>query len=511
MQKPENSIIVIFGASGDLTKRKLMPALFDLYLRDLLPEQFAVVGTGRTNFSDESFRESMEGSLKQFYKNTGVSDDFRGKFLKNIYYTVADSKNLDDFKKLKSKLTQLDSDYQSEGNFIYYLSTTPSLFGTIGDNLAKVGLNKQDEDHGRKRIVLEKPFGYNLNTAKELNRKLLKNFDERQIYRIDHYLGKETVQNILALRFANGIFEPLWNRNYIHHIEITAAESIGVEKRGKYYNGAGALRDMVQNHLLQVVATIAMEPPVKFEANSVRNEKVKNFQALCPIKMENVPRQVVRGQYVSSKINGDQIAGYREEENVPSDSRTETFVAMKFFIDNWRWGDVPFHIRTGKRLPDRVTEVVIHFKKTPHSLFKKESECQITDNQLIIRIQPDEGISLKFGMKVPGAGFNIQAVDMDFHYADLGGKSLPEAYERLLLDCLLGDPTLYARADAVEACWEFITPILDAWEKNPDIELYGYPAGSWGPKEAGNLIDEADEDWHFPCESKTEDKGYCKL
>ncbi|MBC8181257.1 glucose-6-phosphate dehydrogenase [candidate division KSB1 bacterium] len=499
MQKPQNCILTIFGASGDLTKRKLMPALFDLFLRNFMPEKFSVLGTGRTKFSDDSFRESMLEALNKYYSKQKVDKSMVAQFLKNIYYLPTDSKNEKDFEKLKSRLDELDHQVQSNNNYIYYLATSPSLFETISKNLGNVGLQLQGDGTSWKRIVLEKPFGYDLKSATSLNTNLLKNFTEDQIYRIDHYLGKETVQNILALRFSNGIFEPLWNRNYIHHVEVTAAESIGVEDRGGYYDTSGALRDMVQNHLLQVVATVAMEPPSKFEANAVRNEKVKIFQSLSPIDPENVVKQVIRGQYLPAVIKGEKIAGYREEKGVPGNSKTETFVAMKFYIDSWRWAGVPFFVRTGKRLPTRVTEVVIDFKNTPHSLFRNEQTSSISDNQLVIRIQPDEGISLKFGMKRPGTGFNIKTVDMDFHYSDLGTDSLPEAYERLLLDCMLGDATLYARADAVEACWEFVTPILESWQENPEIKVHGYPVGTWGPEIANDLFVDPGECWYNPC------------
>jgi len=500
MHKPENCIIAIFGASGDLTKRKLMPALFDLYLRNLLPDRFAIIGTGRSEHTHDYFREKMLESLNTFYSKKKAKKNQTAHFLKTIYYAQTNAKNETDFVSLKSKLEEVDKQVRSNNNFIYYLATSPVLFEVISQNLGKVGLQLQNDGKGWKRIVLEKPFGYDLASAKELNRHLLKIFTEDQIYRIDHYLGKETVQNILALRFSNGIFEPLWNRNYIHHIEVTTAESIGIEDRGGYYDTSGAIRDMIQNHLLQVVATIAMEPPSKFDANAVRNEKVKIFQSLSPINPENVAKQVVRGQYLPAVIKGKKVPGYRDEKDVAQNSKTETFVAMKFYIDNWRWAGTPFYVRTGKRLPMRVTEVVIDFKNTPYSLFRNEQTSGISDNQLIIRIQPNEGISLKFGMKKPGSGFNIETVDMDFHYSDLGGESLPEAYERLLLDCMLGDATLYARADAVEACWEFITPIIETWQNNPEIKVYGYSAGFWGPQKANELFDDADENWYNTCE-----------
>ena len=417
-------------------------------------------------------------------------------FLQNIYYQTSNSNNSEDYLALKEELLSIDKSINGNNNYIFYLATSPALFGTIVNNLDRVQLNKNIKGSGWKRIVIEKPFGYDFDSAKKLNKKLLMVFHEKQIFRIDHYLGKETVQNILAFRFANGIFEPLWNRNYIHHIECTGAENIGVGTRGGYYDTSGVLRDMVQNHLLQVIATIAMEPPAKFDADSVRNEKIKIFQSLCPIKPENIDKQVCRGQYTASVVNGNKIKAYREEDGVPLDSRTETYVAIKFYIDSWRWGGVPFFIRSGKRLAKYETKIIIHFKRTPHILFKGESSEEIQDNQLIIRIQPEEGISLKFGMKMPGSGFKIQPVEMDFHYSDISNISLPEAYERLLLDIIIGDPTLFARADAVEACWSFLTPILNTWRKYSDTKLYGYPAGSWGPMEANDLFEDEGENWY---------------
>ncbi len=497
MQKPENCIITIFGGSGDLTKRKLMPALFDLYRKNQLPEHFAVLGTGRTSYSNESYRERIRSSVRETLANGANNRDALDSFMKHVFYHSMDAGKESDYAALKDALSNLDAQIDARGNYIYYLATTPSLYKTISSHLSVNTLHKQAADTGWKRIVFEKPFGFDLDSAKDLNQHVQHIFREDQIYRIDHYLGKETVQNILALRFANGIFEPLWNRNYIHHIEVTAAESIGIEDRGKYYDGVGALRDMVQNHLLQVVATIAMEPPAKFDAKSVRDEKVKIFQSLCPIAPHQVPERVVRGQYGASEIDGKTIAGYRNEKDVAADSKTETFVALKLFIDNWRWGGVPFFIRAGKRLPQRITEVVIHFKKTPHRLFKEQSQGPEGDNQLVIRLQPDEGILLRFGMKQPGAGFEIKPVDMDFFYKDLGKIDIPEAYERLLLDCLNGDATLYTRADGVEACWTFVMPILQAWKDNPEIEIFEYPAQTWGPVQANALFSDEHETWRF--------------
>ncbi len=496
MEKPENCVIVIFGASGDLTKRKLMPSLFDLFRKNLMPKRFAILGIGRSDYDDQSFREKVTINVKIFSKNKPMNQKSLRDFLKNIFYEEMDPNNAEDYEKLKKRLSDLDEVAQANRNFIYYMAAPPNIYELVTTNLGAQELNKQGGGEGWKRIVFEKPFGFDLESAKTLNAHIHNFFDEEQVYRIDHYLGKETVQNILVFRFANGIFEPLWNRNYVHHVEITAAENIGVEDRGQYYDSAGALRDMVQNHLLQLVSIIAMEPPSKFEANAIRNEKIKVFQSLCPILPENVPNQVVRGQYLESSIRGEKIAAYRKEKNVEKKSRTETYVAMKCYIDNWRWGGVPFYIRTGKRLPTRITEVAIHFKKTPHLLFTRDYPTRYNDNQLFIRIQPDEGILLRFGLKMPSAGFNIKSVNMDFHYKDLGEIEFPEPYEQLLLDGIQGDATLFARADAVETCWGFVNPILEAWRDNADIKLFGYLAGSWGPKEASKLFGEG-EDWRY--------------
>ncbi|MDX1283560.1 MAG: glucose-6-phosphate dehydrogenase, partial [Draconibacterium sp.] len=392
-------------------------------------------------------------------------------------------------------------------NYVFYLSTPPSLYSIIPKFLADNGLSKSNKYF--RRLIVEKPFGTDLQSAKDLNLNLQNYFNEEQIYRIDHYLGKETVQNMLVTRFSNGIFEPLWNHRYIERVEITSAESLGVEGRGGYYDNSGALRDMLQNHLLQVMGFVAMEPPVVIEANAIRNEILKVFQSIRPINENQVSKCVIRGQYTSSTIKNNTVSGYREESGVDKHSRTETFVALKFFIDNWRWAGIPFYIRTGKKLPTRVTEVVIHFRKVPHSLFGPSNNSNISNNQLIIRIQPDEGILLKFGMKTPGAGFEVQTVNMDFHYSDLANKNVPAAYERLLLDCMQGDATLYARGDAVEAAWEFVQPILNAWETNPEIPIYGYPAGTWGPEYSDKLI--LGGEWRYPCKNLADDGLYCEL
>jgi glucose-6-phosphate 1-dehydrogenase len=509
MRKPENQMLVIFGASGDLTYRKLVPAVFDLYKQDLLPEKFAIIGVSRTRLSDDKFREKMKDGIKTFANFKDGDDKLITDFLKLLHYISIDTENPEDYKILKKKLAEFNTELSINGNYIYYLSTPPNLYSVIPLALGTVGLH-ENQNGSWKRLIVEKPFGYDLESAIELNFKLQKYFKEDRIYRIDHYLGKETVQNVLVTRFANGIFEPLWNRNYVHHIEVTSAESIGVENRGGYYDASGGLRDMLQNHLLQITGLISMEPPSSFDSDAIRNEIVKVFQSFRPLNEEAVIKNVIRGQYVASEINGEKIPGYREEKGVNPDSRTETYAAIKFYVDNWRWGGVPFYIRTGKRLPTRVTEVVIHFKPTPHYLFSRKS-MQDGCNQLLIRIQPDEGILLKFGMKVPGAGFEVQNVNMDFHYADLSNAYLPSAYERLIYDCMIGDSTLYQRSDAVEAAWKFVDPILEAWKNNPHIPLYGYPAGTWGPENADDMIEEKDLTWSYPYNNLANKGIYCVL
>jgi glucose-6-phosphate 1-dehydrogenase len=511
MSNCDNFLFVIFGGTGDLSKRKLIPALFNLYLDAQLPDNFAILGLGRKPFDDLSYREKMIDSIQQFGHNNIPDKNKLEKFSNTIFYQSLNMGQEEDYKKLKTRIDEIDEQVKIGGNYLYYLATPPEFFQSVSTSLKTQGLHKESNNGGWRKIILEKPIGRNLESAVKLNRHILRIFHEDQVYRIDHYLGKETVQNILALRFANGIFEPLWNRNYVHHIEILASEQIGVEDRGGYYDTSGALRDMVQNHLLQIAATIAMEPVSTFDAKAVRDEKVKVFQSLRQINPEDISSQVIRGQYIGSSVRGKTVPGYRDENNVDPRSQTATFIALKFFIDNWRWGDVPFFIRTGKRLPTRVTEVVVHFKKTPHHIFKMDKNRSSYDNQLILRIQPDEGILLKFGMKVPGSGFDIKNVGMDFHYSDLTDTDVPEAYERLLLDALLGDGTLYARADGVEAAWKFIDPILSAWENDTDIKLYGYPAGTWGPKEARKLFDDPKEDWRYPCKNLTGEDTYCEL
>lgn len=509
MIKPQNHILVIFGASGDLTYKKLIPSVWDLFEQNNLPDKFAVLGLGRTSLSAEEFRTKMKEGIKSYALKKPSSDEQLDKFTGMLHYYAFDPQDSNGYDGFKSRLENLVKETGTGNNIIYYLSTPPSLYGVIPEELAKHGMNREND--GFKRIIIEKPFGYNLETAQHLNKQILSYFDEEQIYRIDHYLGKETVQNLLVTRFSNSIFEPLWNRNYIHHVEITSSENIGVENRGGYYEGSGAMRDMVQNHLLLLAGLVAMEPPVLINSTSLRNEIVKVFHSLRPIKPEEVDKFVIRGQYTASSIKGKAVKGYREEKGVDAQSRTETYVAMKFYIDNWRWAGVPFYIRTGKMLPTRVTEIVIHFNHSPHHLFADNKKLCEQHNQLVIRIQPDEGLLLKVGMKVPGAGFNTQTVNMDFHYSSLSDAYVPNAYERLLHDCMLGDSTLYHRGDAVEAAWAFIDPILEAWKNNPDIPVHGYPAGTWGPEIADKLIEGNNCTWRYPCKNLADDGIYCEL
>ncbi len=499
MHKPPDHILIIFGASGDLTRRKLIPALKELQKLELLPEKFAVLGIGRSRYTDETYREMISKTLED-----------PGEMLPLLHYLSMDPEDEEAYPRLVEVLTAMSSERQIPPNYIFYLATPPKLYGTIPVNLSRIGLTTETEDTWS-RIIVEKPFGISYGSAHNLNASLLKILKEHQIYRIDHYLGKETVQNVLVTRFSNGIFEPLWNRNFVHHVEITSAESLGVESRGGYYDHSGALRDMLQNHLLQLVGLVAMEPPTVISSDSIRNETLKVFQSIRPITGDAIKNQVIRGQYIASHVRGESMPGYRSEEGVPEKSRTETFVAMKLYIDNWRWGGVPFYIRTGKRLPTRVSDIVIHFKSSPHALFSDRQPGTGIGNQLVIRIQPDEGILLKFGMKVQGAGFKVQDVNMDFHYKDLMDSYIPEAYQRLLLDCMQGDSTLYARGDAVEAAWQFVDPILEAWKHDPGIPLHGYPCGTWGPEVADQMIEGEEYTWRYPCKNLADDGLYCEL
>jgi len=507
MKELENQLLVIFGASGDLTSRKLIPALYELFVQKILPAQFAILGTGRTDMTSAQFRNKLSKGLEEKAEKKPDYSEI-GSFTDILHYISVDTENTAEYYKLKEKIEELRHINSIEGNCIFYLATPPGMYEIVATGLKNIGLTTNSD--GWKRIIVEKPFGMNLKSARLLNRHLLECFNEDQIYRIDHYLGKETVQNVMVTRFSNGIFEPLWNRNYIQHIEVTSAEDMGVESRGGYYDKSGAMRDMIQNHLLQLVSLIAMEPPSRMNAHSIRNETLKVLQSIRQLETDDIAKHVIRGQYMASEVRGTRYKSYREEPGVSPDSRTETFVALRLHIDNWRWGGVPFYIRTGKRLPTRVTEIVVHFKPTPHKLFCFDEDRTNSDNQLIIRIQPDEGILLKFGMKVPGAGFIVQDVSMDFHYADLAQKNIPEAYQRLLVDCMQGDATLFSRGDAIEQSWIIVDPILKAWENNQSIPIYGYPAATWGPIQADALIEGPNMTWRFPCKNLA-DGDYCEL
>ena len=491
---PEPGVIVIFGASGDLTARKLIPALYDLAAQRLLPLEFAVVGISRTELSHEEFRQRLRDALDE-HRSGRVSDDVWASFSKSIFYLAGDSKKPETYEELKDFLRELDAERGTEGNRIYYLSSSPSLFGAIVERLGEAGMS-EEEDGSYARLVVEKPFGRDLTSARELNGDIRRYFEETQIYRIDHYLGKDTVQNILALRFSNGIFEPVWNQHYVDHVQITVAEDMGVGTRGAFYEEAGALRDIVQNHVMQVLCLTAMEPPVTFDAESVREEKVKVLKAVRPIPEDEVENYAVRGQYARGWVFGEEVEGYREEVDVAPDSCTETYVALKVFVDNWRWAGVPFYIRAGKRLPKKATEIAIQFKPTPHTPFARGETRGLEPNVLVLRIQPEEGISLKIGAKVPGSGFEVSSVNMDLLYGTAFLEEAPDAYQRLLLDLMLGDPTLFIRADEAEGAWGILEPVMHAWSESKEVAAY--PAGTWGPKEADELLERDGRGWRRP-------------
>jgi glucose-6-phosphate 1-dehydrogenase len=487
---PEPCIVVIFGASGDLTKRKLLPALFHLEQQGLLPKDFAVVGVARRDISATFAGDMQDGIVK----GGGVeADDPKLKpFMDRVKYFAT---NFDDdagYAKLKVFLEEIDKELGTKGNRLFYLAVAPEYFADVTERLGKQGMTKP-EAPAWAHVIIEKPFGIDLESAKKLNDEINAVLSEDQIFRIDHYLGKETVQNILVFRFANGIFEPIWNRNYIDHVIITAAESIGIEGRGPFYEKAGALRDVLQNHVMEVLSFVAMEPPDSFEADAVRTEKLKVWRAIEPIPVEDT----VRGQYGPGTVDGEKVIGYRQEDRVNPESTTETFAAMKLQIENWRWAGVPIYIRAGKRLAKRVTEVTVIFKQPPLHMFKSnDPQTRVRSNILKMRIQPDEGISLRFGAKIPGPTTNVEPVEMHFSYADTFGKSSANGYERLLLDAMLGDGTLFAHRDGVEATWALMTPILEAWEKNPPTDFPNYDAGTWGPEAADELLRKDGRKWH---------------
>ena len=486
--------MVIFGATGDLSGRKLLPAIYNLAKQRSLPAGFAVVGAAMDDISDDAFRKHASDKIHEFSRTQPIDDRVLESFLSSVSYVKVDFSKQEDFKNLGQKLQELDNNRHIPGNRIFYCATPPPTYQTIAQQLQAANLNAGPGFH---RIVVEKPFGSDLKSARELTHTLQQAFPEDSVYRIDHYLGKETVQNILAFRFANSIFEPVWNSNLIDSVQITVAEDIGIEQRGAYYERAGALRDIVQNHGLQLVALTAMEPPLAFEANAVRDEKVKVLHAIRPLEGEDIAKSTVRGQYTKGWVLGEQVVGYRDEKNVAADSQTETFAALRLFIDNWRWAGIPFYIRAGKRLPKRVTEIRIQFKRPPHLTFGREAMQEVDPNAITLRIQPEEGISLKFGAKVPSAGLRIRSVTMDFQYMTSFLVDAPEAYERLLLDCMIGDPTLFTRADEVEAAWKLIDPIEESW-RNGVPPLGSYAAGTWGPPTAAELLQGDGREWHRP-------------
>ena len=502
-QQPEPCAIVIFGATGDLTQRKLLPTLAHLFRDHPLPQGFSVVAFARRPMNDEQWRGMALDSINKYMPEDDKLDSkAQHEFAQRLYYCQSDFNDREGYAKLGDLLDQLDREQGTQGNRIFYLATPPTTDSEIIYQLGGSGLARparvNGDDEGWTRIIIEKPFGRDLTSAQKLNRELARVFRENQIYRIDHYMGKETVQNILAFRFANGIFEPLWNQKYIDHVQIVVAESLGIGTRAEYYEESGAIRDMVQNHIMQVLCLTAMEAPVAFDADAIRDEKVKVMRAIPLLSPEEVAQRTVRGQYTAGVIDGQPVIGYKEEKGVVPNSTTETYVALKLFIENWRWADVPFYIRTGKRLPKRSTEVTIQFKRVPHQLYKPSETKGLVPNRLTVRIQPDEGMSLKFAAKVPGAARHLNDVDMNFSYATAFGIESPDAYERLLADCMVGDSTLFIRRDETEMSWCIVDRIIDAWKNMPPSTVYPYSAGTWGPPEADALIENDGRHWDNP-------------
>jgi glucose-6-phosphate 1-dehydrogenase len=486
-------IMVIFGASGDLTGRKLIPAIYNLAHAGLMPKNFGIVGIAMETFTDEEFRQKARANMKEHAK-TPAECAMCDSLVERMSYIGGDLKDPGLYQNLSGKLAELDKTLGTPGNYFFYLAVAPTFFAEIIKQLGAANLHCETE-HLWRRVIIEKPFGSDLDSARNLNREVQKVLNEKQIYRIDHYLGKETVQNILVFRFSNGIFEPVWNRRYIDHVQITAGEELGVERRGGYYDHAGALRDMVPNHVMQLISLTAMEPPVSFQADAVRDEQAKVLHAITPMSPEEVLARAVRGQYGAGIIGTEHVPAYRAEPMVDPSSTTETFVALKLSIDNWRWADVPFYIRTGKRLPSRVTEIAIQFRRAPFVLFRDTPVEKLAPNLLVMHIQPDEGISLRFGAKVPGPQVRVGAVNMDFRYVDYFGTEPSTGYERLLYDCMIGDATLFQRADMVEAGWSVVQPILDVWKALPPRSFPNYPSGTWGPKEAEDLLKKDNRHW----------------
>jgi glucose-6-phosphate 1-dehydrogenase len=487
--------VVLFGASGDLAKRKVIPALYDLAAHSSLGPRYAIAGFSRTPMTDESFRSTTGEAAKSISEVGPIEPAKWAEFASNLFYCAGDYSDAQGYANLSQRLSQLENQKKLGGNRLFYLSTPPEVYPSIVEQLGRAGLARPANAKSWVRIIIEKPVGRDLASAKDLNEIVLSVFDEQQVYRIDHYLGKDTVQNMLVLRFGNGIFEPLWNRNYVDHVQITAAETLGVERRGGFYETAGALRDMIQSHVLQLTSLVAVEPPATFDATAVRNEKIKVLQAIRPFDLEMVAQSVVRGQYTAGELNGTAVQGYREEPGVSPTSRTETFVAARLLIDNWRWAGVPFYLRTGKRLAKRSTEVVIQFKAAPHIVFRGR---EVEPNKLVLNIQPEEGISVSFGAKRPGTEMNIGNVTMNFSYREGFGVATRSAYATLLNDCLRGDATLFDRGDSVEAAWALVDPILDVWTAAKSATVPLYKAGSWGPREADTLIERDGRKWFNP-------------
>ncbi len=491
-RKPDPTILVVFGAGGDLTWRKIMPALYNLFLDKWLPEKISIIGLDIKDFSDEQFRKRVQDGIDQFSRRGKTKQEEWKKFSPYISYQKADFTSPETYKKLAHMLNDMEKKWEEKSNRIFYMAIPPRFIEPIAENLNKSHVT---QDKLKSRVVVEKPFGHDLESAQELNKILGNIFDECQIYRIDHYLGKETVQNMMAFRFANALFEPIWNRRYIDHVQITVAEEVGVEHRGSYYDHAGALRDMIQNHLLQLLCLIAMEPPVSFNADEVRNKKVDVLKAIRKFSHEDVRTFAVRGQYGPGWIQGERVIGYREEPGVDPKSNIDTFAAIKFFVDNWRWQGVPFYLRTGKRLPTKVSTITIQFRPVPHRAFPSESIENWQPNRLIISIQPQKEITLRFQSKKPGLKMILNPVEMTFNYDNAYNSEPPEAYETLLLDTMLGDATLFMRADQVDTAWQVITPILEAWQSTTPGDFPNYAAGTWGPEDAEALIARDGNNW----------------
>jgi glucose-6-phosphate 1-dehydrogenase len=485
---PPPTAMVVFGGSGDLAHRKIVPALYNLELHRLLPQNFAFVGSSRSEYSDEEYRADMRKAVEEFSRTQPIQHQVWESFASRLHYVSGSSADPDTYARIGDLLDRFDRELGTDGNRMYYLSLIPKLFPDTIRGIGKAGLGGRGWDRGHSRVVVEKPFGHDLTSARELQELVTTVFPERDVFRIDHYLGKESVQNIIAFRFANGIFEPVWNHHFVDHVQVTVSESLGIEHRGNFYETAGAIRDIFQNHELQVLALIAMEPPASFEPEDVRNEKAKVLKALRRLEGEAVDTGVVRGQYGPGWIDGKEVVGYREEPDVHPDSVVETYVAAELRVDNWRWAGTPFYVRTGKRLPKRATEVVVQFRSAPHLPFGEAAQDGLEPNSLVLRIQPDEGITLRIGAKVPGPSMEVRSVSMDFSYGTSFSDDLPDAYERLLLDVMLGDPTLFPRWDEVEQAWQAVQPILDRWADTPPPELPNYEAGSWGPRAADELI-----------------------